>query len=190
MGITKNIRDARGRASDAADRARRTAAGEPKGPGWLGAALMAGIAALVGAVAAWLADPQRGRARRAQLADQGAATVRRAVRHGERTARSIGANASGAMKAAQHARGSGGTGATDDVTLAARAETELFRDPDVPKGAINVNAERGVLVLRGEVPDAGMRDRLEREAEKIDGVWSVQNLLTVAGEEVGASRGT
>ena len=28
-----------------------------------------------------------------------------------------------------------------------------------------------------------MRDRLGREAEHVDGVWSVRNLLTVAGEE-------
>lgn len=188
MDITKNFRDARERASGAADRARRTAAGERSGPGWLGAALLAGVAAVGGAVAAWLADPQRGRGRRAQLADQGMATARRVVRRGERAARSIGANASAAVRSAQHARGPGGTGATDDVTLAARAETELFRDPDVPKGSINLNAERGVLVLRGQVPDAGMRDRLGEQAEKVDGAWSVQNLLTVEGEEVGAAR--
>jgi osmotically-inducible protein OsmY len=57
----------------------------------------------------------------------------------------------------------------------------------VPKGTINLSAERGVLVLRGEVPSAELRDRLASEAERIDGVWSVHNLLRVEGEEVGAA---
>ena len=42
---------------------------------------------------------------------------------------------------------------TDDVTLRDRAESILFRDPKVPKGTINLSAERGILVLRGEVPE-------------------------------------
>ncbi len=36
----------------------------------------------------------------------------------------------------------------DDATLAQKVMTELFRDPHVPKGAINVNAENGVVLLR------------------------------------------
>ena len=44
---------------------------------------------------------------------------------------------------------------TDDVTLRDRAESILFRDPKVPKGTINISAERGILVLRGEVPTPG-----------------------------------
>jgi osmotically-inducible protein OsmY len=52
----------------------------------------------------------------------------------------------------------------------------------VPKGAINLNVERGILVLRGEVPDDGMRRRLAEEAAGIEGVWSVHNLLHLPGE--------
>jgi osmotically-inducible protein OsmY len=37
----------------------------------------------------------------------------------------------------------------DDAALARKVETELFRDADVPKGDINVNAEDGVVFLRG-----------------------------------------
>lgn len=146
--------------------------------------MLAALASIGGAIAAFLADPVRGRARRAQLLDQGGAAIRRAGKRAERAVRTVSATASGAMKAASHARGSG-TGATDDVTLAARAETELFRDPAVPKGSINVNAERGTIVLRGEVPSSELRDRLGDEAERIDGVWGVHNLLRVEGEEVG-----
>lgn len=187
MGIIKErTNDARREAGRAARRARAAAAGEPRGPGWLGALLLAGLASTAGAIVAFLADPARGRARRARLLDQGGAVIRRTGRRAERALRGAGATASGAMAAISHAQPSG-TGAIDDVTLAARAETELFRDPSVPKGAININAERGVLVLRGEVPNAELRDRLASEAERIDGVWSVHNLLRVEGEEVGAA---
>ena len=185
MKINDRTKDARRDVARAARRARAAAAGEPRGPGLMGSMLVAGLAAIGGAIAAFLADPDRGRGRRARLLDQGAAIVRRTGRHAERAARGAVATASGAMKAASHARSSSSTGATDDVTLAARAETALFRDPSVPKGSINVNAERGTLVLRGEVPTAELRDRLGEEAERIDGVWSVHNLLRVEGEEVG-----
>lgn len=33
----------------------------------------------------------------------------------------------------------------DDATLAQKVMSELFRDPHVPKGAINVNPENGVV---------------------------------------------
>ena len=179
MGIKDRTNDVR----SAARRARAAASGEPRGPGWMGALLLAALASIGGAIAAFLADPARGRARRTRLVDQGTATVRRTGRRVQRAVRGATASASGAVTALQHARGPSGTGAIDDVTLAARAETELFRDASVPKGSINVNAERGTIVLRGEVPTAELRDRLGEEAERIDGVWSVHNLLRVEGEE-------
>ena len=55
----------------------------------------------------------------------------------------------------------------------------------VPKGSINLSAERGIIFLRGEVPNARMRNRLAREAEQIEGVWGVQNLLHLPGEAIG-----
>ena len=188
MAIRDRTNDAVREAKRAARRARSAAAGEPKGPGWLGSLALAALASIGGAIAAFLLDPTRGRSRRAQLLDQGGAMIRRTGRGAERAIRGARATASDAVTAIQHRKPSG-TGAIDDVTLKARAETELFSDPEVPKGSINVNAERGILVLRGEVPSAELRDRLASEAERIDGVWSVHNLLRVEGEApVGASR--
>ena len=134
----------------------------------------------LGATIAFLADPQRGKARRTRLLDQGAATARHAGRAANRAVRAATSTAEGKLEALTRA----GTrvAPTDDVTLRDRAATELFRDPDVPKGSINISAERGILVLRGEVPDATMRERLERQAAGIDGVWSVKNLLHLPGE--------
>lgn len=150
------------------------------GPRWPRSILMGIGGAAIGYLAAFLADPARGRARRARLVDQGAATLRHAGRATGRAMRAVGSTAAGKLQALTEA----GTRVrpVDDVTIRDRAETELFRDPAVPQGAININVERGILVLRGEVPDAAMRERLEREAERIEGVWSVRNLLHLPGE--------
>ena len=146
---------------------------------WRGA-VMALTGATVGAATAFLADPARGRARRARLLDQAAAAMRRGARGIERGVRIVGKTAEGKLEAMTE--GGGRVGPLDDVTIRDRAESELFRDPKVPKGAINVNVERGVLVLRGEVPDDAMRQRLAEEAAGIEGVWSVRNMLHLPGE--------
>lgn len=138
--------------------------------------------AAVGAALAFLADPQRGRARRARLVDQSAATLRRAGRGIARASRIAQSTATGKLEAV--AEGGQSLGPNDDVTIRDRAETELFRDAAVPKGAININVERGVLVLRGEVPTAAMRKRLGERARRVEGVWEVRNLLHTPGEPV------
>jgi osmotically-inducible protein OsmY len=69
----------------------------------------------------------------------------------------------------------------DDVTLARKVETEIFRDPDVPKGDINVNAENGVVFLRGAVTDESLIEALAESARKVQGVREVENLLHVSG---------
>ena len=179
MGIKVRTNDVRG----AGDRARARIAGEPSGPGWLGALAIGIVAGTTGAAIAYLTDPQRGKARRAQLADQGAAAVRQASREAERALHVVTSTAEGKLQALTQ----GGTrvAPTDDVTLRDRAESILFRNPKVPKGSINISVERGILVLRGEVPDARMRNKLGREAEKIEGVWGVHNLLHLPGEPAG-----
>lgn len=165
--------------TERAERARDRATGRER-RSWASSLLVAGGAAAAGAAIAFLADPARGRARRARLLDQGSAFVRHGLRRADRAMRTVSATAEGKIEALTE--GGRGVPPTDDNTLRDRAETELFRDPKVPKGAINLSVERGILVLRGEVPNERMRKRLEREAAAIDGVWSVQNLLHLPGE--------
>ena len=181
MPFTDRAHKVRATADATSRRARRAIAGEPAGPGWFGATLIALLTGAAGAVVAFLFDPARGRARRVRLMDQGGATVRHAVRAAHRTIRATRATASGAIAAATHGGGDG-EAFPDDVTLASKVESQLFRDPSVPKGSININVERGIVVLRGEVPEAEMRDRLASEAAAIGGVWSVHNLLHLPGE--------
>jgi osmotically-inducible protein OsmY len=90
-----------------------------------------------------------------------------------------GRKAAGKAKGAVHSVASTVTGGKDydDVTLARKVETELFRPASVPKGAISVNVNGGVVELRGELADQQQIDELGDNAKKIDGVRDVRNLL-------------
>lgn len=79
------------------------------------------------------------------------------------------------------ARAEGPKSQPDDVTLAHMVESELFRDEQVPKGQINVNAENGKVYLRGEVGEQEMIRDLEKRARSIQGVEDVENLLHLPG---------
>jgi osmotically-inducible protein OsmY len=70
--------------------------------------------------------------------------------------------------------------ATDDVSIARKVETHIFRPHDAPKGDVSVDVEAGVVYLRGAVNDP-WRARLAAEALKVDGVRGVQNLLHLPG---------
>jgi osmotically-inducible protein OsmY len=74
-------------------------------------------------------------------------------------------------------------GLPDDPTIAHRVETELFRDESVPKGQINVNAQGGVVQLRGEVPSEEMLNALVERARGVEGVREVESLLHLPGAE-------
>lgn len=74
----------------------------------------------------------------------------------------------------------------DDATLRDRVESELFRDPEVPKGDMNIDVAAGVVTLRGTV-DAALADDLEVRVGAVEGVVRVENLLTAEPGE-GASR--
>ena len=67
--------------------------------------------------------------------------------------------------------------ALDDVSITRKVETEIFRDPDVPKGAIDVNTADGVVWIRGEAKTPEMINELERRTNEIPEVKQVENLL-------------
>jgi osmotically-inducible protein OsmY len=73
----------------------------------------------------------------------------------------------------------------DDVTLARKVETEIFRPADVPKGSISVNVNDGVVELRGEIADQKQIDELGETAKNVDGVKDVRNLLHTASANGG-----
>ena len=89
----------------------------------------------------------------------------------------------GKAKAATNAVTPGGTKEYDDVTLARKVESEIFRPEDAPKSSVNVNAENGVVFLRGQVKTPEEIEALETAASKVDGVTAVNNLLHTPGTE-------
>jgi hypothetical protein len=138
------------------------------------------LAVSLGAAAAFLFDPERGRGRRARLVDQAAGSLRRLGRGIRREVRFVGGRAGGRLRAMR--LGDGTDDLANDATLKDRVESELLGDPAIPKGDININAEQGIVVLRGEVPDDAARTALEQRAAQVRGVWYVENLLHLAGE--------
>ncbi len=71
----------------------------------------------------------------------------------------------------------------DDATLKDKVASELFRAENEVKGAININAQQGVVQLRGEVPSQGLIDAVVDRTEKIKGVREVESLLHTPGTE-------
>jgi hypothetical protein len=112
--------------------------------------------AALGAALAYFFDPQNGARRRKALVKRLAALAAR--------------------------RGAGPETRPDDVTLARKVESELFGDTDVPKGSVDVDAENGKVVLRGEVDSTEMIDDLVGRARKVQGVEEVENLLRTPSE--------
>jgi osmotically-inducible protein OsmY len=70
----------------------------------------------------------------------------------------------------------------NDPALARKVESEVFRDEQIPKGSISVNAEYGVIYFRGEVPSREVMDELTARGRAVDGVRAVENLTHLPGE--------
>jgi osmotically-inducible protein OsmY len=138
--------------------------------------------AALGAALVYFFDPENGKRRRKVTADRLAGFLRRQSRKsGGLTQRAY------ALKQkATHLREEPKP-QPDDVTLARKVESEIFRDVDVPKGKINVNAEEGKVVLRGEVESPELIEELVGKARKVQGVQDVESLLHTPGEQTPAT---
>jgi osmotically-inducible protein OsmY len=134
---------------------------------------------VVGAALMFFFDPQQGRRRRALAKDRTGALVRRFWRRSGRAGRTVSATAYGVAQKATHVREQEKD--LDDVTLARKVESEIFREADAPKGQVDVNAVDGVVYLRGEVESEEMTRDLERATRNVSGVKGVENLLHTPG---------
>ena len=138
--------------------------------------------AAVGAAAAYFLDPQGGAKRRNQTRDKAVSKAKHGAQDVAGTAKQAAGTAKGKVQAVAPSMPGKGE-SPDDVTLAHKVETEIFRPDDAPKGGVSVNAENGVVFLRGEVADREWIERFEAEARKVDGVEEVRNLLHLPGTE-------
>ena len=138
-----------------------------------------GLAAIAAAVT-YFFNPQEGRRRRAEARDRITGFFRSGARAGEQLSHQASAQAE---EIAAQGKELGQEPEPDDVTLTQKVESEIFRDIDVPKGQINVNAENGKIYLRGEVGKPELIEDLEQRARKVQGVQDVENLLHLPGSE-------
>ena len=111
-----------------------------------------------------------------QVIQRTAGIGRQTVRQGERVGRRVLSDAFGLAQRARHLRSAPKPG-MDDVTLARKVETELFREAGSPKATVDVNVVDGVVWLRGEVKHPDDVRQLERRALAIPEVRGVENLL-------------
>lgn len=137
--------------------------------------LMAGAG--VGYVVAYLMDPERGQRRREQLAERAGGVSRTASRTAQRTAVMASNRAAGLRSVVNRTTDNP---YPDDLTLLDRVESEVFADPSIPKGNINVMVVDGRAVLRGEVEETQI-GAIESAVRKVVGVKDVENLLHTPG---------
>lgn len=143
-----------------------------------------GIFALGGALGAlvvYFFDPQNGRRRRHELRDRTFAHFRSGGRKAGRVGRGVVAETYGIAQKAQHRKEQPKD--FDDATLADKVRSQVLRDPNLPKGQINVNVQNGVVQLRGEVARRELIDELVMQTRKVQGVRDVENLLHSPGEQ-------
>jgi hypothetical protein len=138
-----------------------------------------GVGAAVAFVAAWFLDPSNGKRRRHVTRDRVLALFRGGGRKTARLGRNVTAQGYGVVKKATHLHEQ--PKEFDDATLKAKVETEIFRDADAPKGLVDVNAQNGIVQLRGEVDSPELIDDLVKRTRKIQGVREVENLLHTRG---------
>ena len=136
------------------------------------------IGAAIGAAAAWFLDPNDGTRRRNVVRDKTMKYARRGKEEAARKATYAGETVKG--KATAVAPGTGREPAGErlnDPALKAKVESEIFRDPDSPKGQVSVNVEDGVVYLRGELDDEAKIEGLREAAARVEGVRGVESLL-------------
>jgi osmotically-inducible protein OsmY len=64
----------------------------------------------------------------------------------------------------------------DDVTLVHKVESELSRNAAFSRGVINLNAQFGVVVIRGQLHDIKLIRSIEDCVRRVEGVRGVINL--------------
>jgi osmotically-inducible protein OsmY len=121
-------------------------------------------------------DRENGKRRRHMAADRTAGFFRRKARILDRGRKRAVSAGYGTVQKAKH-RNEEEKQQPNDATLKAKVESEVFRDVGVPKGRVDVNAENGVVYLRGEVDSPDMVAELEQATRKVHGVRAVENQL-------------
>jgi gas vesicle protein len=149
----------------------------------IGAGIAIGAA---GAAAAFFLDPVSGKRRRRVAKDWTVARFRDLSQQGGRVGRSIAARSAGTIQSIRHRRDAGLP--ENDQVLAHKVQSELFQKIDLSSGQIVINAEEGLVILRGQVEQADDIAAIEMQVRRIEGVRDVSNLLHLPGQPAPTQR--
>lgn len=139
------------------------------------------LVGVAGAGLAYAFDPVQGRSRRTKARDRSAATLRHGWRRSRKRMRWARSESGGMARRAWHGARPHRTPDLDDVTLAHRVESEVYRHEEIPKGALNIDAFEGTVVVRGAVRRPEQIRHLESRVRRVRGVRRVQNLVHLEG---------
>jgi osmotically-inducible protein OsmY len=134
----------------------------------------------VGAMAdRFIFDRRNARRRRHAARERSVAKVRRRARETARRARYLEGRAEGVAHKAAHAVPGANSRKEplDDVSLAQKVESEAFREAGVSKAHVSVNAEGGVVYLRGRLESEDEIAGLVKAARGVEGVKGVESML-------------
>ncbi|HEY8446905.1 MAG TPA: BON domain-containing protein [Thermomicrobiales bacterium] len=131
---------------------------------------------VTGATVMYLADPDRGRRRRALARDRAGSIVRHSRRRVGRFGKRTGATLTGTAIRIWHLPRRPEPAANDQM-LTDRILSQAFRDRDIPRGQININVEDGVAVLRGQLEHPDQIRALREAVAKVPGVREVESYL-------------
>jgi osmotically-inducible protein OsmY len=137
----------------------------------------------VGAASAagmWLFDPDRGAQRRHQLQDQLRSWLKKSKRTVERQVQQGQTKLENTVHKANHR---GTNPPADDQVLVDRIKSELLGQEPFADHDILIEANEGVVVLRGQVDDRVVREQLETAVAEMVGVELLQSLLHSSGED-------
>lgn len=133
-------------------------------------------AGATGAALAYFLDRENGTRRRHEARDRLGSAWRRGSARLDRYSRFAVGHAKGELREAARFEAEN-VPPPNDAALADKVASIIFRDPAVDKGKINVNAEEGIVVLRGEAAHPEQIRALVEQARAIPGVRDVENLL-------------
>lgn len=114
-----------------------------------------------------------------QIVQRGGGIIRGSVGIGVGIGQRVASAGWGLVQDARHLRQKPKAG-MDDVTLAHKVQSEIFRGRAALKSAVNVNVVDGVVWLRGEVKRPEQIRSLEQKARSVPEVKDVENVLHLA----------
>jgi hypothetical protein len=142
---------------------------------WWAAVAAAGAGGLV---AGYLLDPELGRGRRLRLAAHSAHLMRRAAMHLGREATYL---RTSTYRRTRHWLRPLPPAPAQGSALLDRVESELFANPRIPRGQLNLEVEDTVVVLRGQLDSQATIEEVEGSVTRIPGVSDVKSLLHLKG---------